>query len=112
MPGPFITHPMVKWLGQLCGTLETLTVDIKMKRNGGMLPQFLMAAQGAIRLHSLKFLGQIESADLCSLAFLRQVRQLSLEDCQLFGEGPQLHGIQCLSGLQSLQVSSFLIIHA
>ena len=112
LPGPFITLPMVKWLGQLCGTLESLTVD---KRGGamqaGMLPQLLMAARDATKLRSIRMLScPIEMADLCSLALLSQLRHLTLEKCPLSVDGPQMYGLQCLSSLQSLQVRPLISI--
>ena len=98
LPALFITHSMVKWLGQICGTLEMLTVVKKMSTDADMLPHLLVAAKAAPKLHNLKILGSsIKSADLCGLAFLRQLQQLSLENC-LVEDGPRMHGIHCLSG--------------
>ena len=104
-----ITQPMVKWLMKLCSSLETLTVD---RQNGtlqaGMLPQFLMVAKDATKLRLLRMKNcPIEQADICSLAFLSQLRELALLNCPFSGEGHQTYGMQCLTDLRYLRVSSF-----
>ena len=102
-----ITHTMVKWLGQLCGTLEMIQVVRKRPTDPGMLPHLLMAAVAATKLHYLKLSGTtIKSAELCSLAFLRQLQCILLEDCYVtLEDGLQMHSIHGLTALQSLQVS-------
>ena len=72
----------------------------------GMLPQLLMAAKDAKELRFLRMINcPIEPADLCSLAFLSQLRQLVLIHCPIVEEAPQTYGMQCLSDLRSLRVS-------
>ena len=112
IPGPLITRPMLEWLKRLSGTLEMLTVDRNKPTDAGMLPQLLMVAAAATKLYSLAMSGStIDSADLCSLGFLRQLRQLWFENCHVPGAGHHMHDIHCLSGLRSLQVCPHTVIN-